>query len=117
MATTSLITNHRSLITEIRFWILKNKLEALLLCLILILGAFFRFYRISEYMTFLGDEGRDAIIVRRLLVHLDPILIGPRTSIGDMYLGPLYYYLIAPSLFLANFSPVGPSVFVALLGI
>ena len=68
-------------------------------------------------MTFLGDEGRDAIIVRRLLVNFDPILIGPGTSIGNMYLGPLYYYLIAPSLLLANFSPVGPSVFIAVLGV
>src|SRR3990172_3363735 len=117
MATTSLITNHRSLITEIRFWILKNKLEALLLCLILILGAFFRLYRISEYMTFLGDEGRDAIVVRRLLVDFDPILVGPGTSIGNMYLGPLYYYMMAPALLLANFSPVGPAIMIALLGI
>src|SRR3989304_4171292 len=117
MATTSLITNHRSLITEIRFWILKNKLEALLLCLILILGAFFRLYRISEYMTFLGDEGRDALVVRRLLVDFDPILVGPGTSIGNIYLGPLYYYMMAPALLLANFSPIGPAVMVALLGV
>lgn len=80
-------------------------------------GAFFRLYKITGYMTFLGDEGRDAIVVRRLLVNGDPILIGPGTSIGNMYLGPLYYYLIAPSLLLANFSPVGPSLFVAVVGI
>src|SRR3970282_1530713 len=98
-------------------WIKNNKKEAMLLGLILILGAFFRLYRISEYMTFLGDEGRDAIVVRRLLVHFDPILVGPGTSIGNMYLGPLYYYLIAPFLFLANFSPAWPSVMVALIGV
>lgn len=68
-------------------------------------------------MTFLGDEGRDAIIVRNLLVHADPILIGPGTSVGGMYLGPLYYYFMAPFLLLANFSPVGPAIGVALLGI
>ncbi|MEK7168629.1 MAG: glycosyltransferase family 39 protein [Patescibacteria group bacterium] len=68
-------------------------------------------------MTFLGDEGRDAIIVRNLLVNFDPILIGPGTSVGSMYLGPLYYYFMAPFLFLSNFSPVGPAVGVALLGV
>src|SRR3990172_10520288 len=109
-----LITNYKSQITK---WVKENRLEAFWLAVILIIGAFFRLYRIDEYMTFLGDEGRDAIIVRRLLVNFDPILIGPRTSIGDMYLGPLYYYLIAIPLLLANFSPVGPSVFVALLGV
>jgi len=105
------------LINKIRLWIKDNPREAFLIFIILLIGASFRLYRIGEYMIFLGDEGRDAIIVRRLLVNFDPILIGPRTSIGDMYLGPLYYYLIAIPLLLANFSPVGPSVFVALLGV
>lgn len=105
------------MIEKIKNWVYNNRIEAFWLSLILLAGAIFRLYRIDEYMTFLGDEGRDAIIVRRLLVDFDPILIGPGTSIGNMYLGPLYYYLIAPFLFLANFSPVGPSVMVALMSI
>ena len=62
-----------------------------LLISILIIGAFLRLYKIDGYMTFLGDEGRDVIIVRNLLVNADPILIGHGTSVGGMYLGPLYY--------------------------
>lgn len=106
-------------IYDLRFkkWVKENHWEAVFLILTLLVAAFLRLYRIGDYMTFLGDEGRDAIIVRRLLVDFDPILIGPGTSIGNMYLGPLYYYLIAPSLFLANYSPIGPSVFIALLGV
>lgn len=88
-----------------------------ILILILLAGSILRLYKISSYTTFLGDEGRDAIIVRNLLVHFDPILIGPGTSVGSMYLGPLYYYFMAPFLLLSNFSPVGPAVGVALLGI
>lgn len=98
---------------KIKLFLIKHKL----LVLILIIGAICRLYKIDQYLTFLGDEGRDVLIVRNLLVHADPILIGPGTSIGGMYLGPLYYYLIAIPLFLANFSPVGPAMFVALLGI
>lgn len=94
-------------------WVKSNRI----LVLILLIGAFLRLYNIEGYMTFLGDEGRDAIVVRNLLVHADPILIGPGTSIGEMYLGPLYYYFMAPFLLLANFSPVGPAVGVALLGV
>jgi len=101
----------------IRLWIKKNPAEFVFLLLIILLAAFLRLYRISEYMTFLGDEGRDVIIVRRLLVNFDPILIGPGTSIGNMYLGPLYYYMMAPALLLAGFSPVGPAVQIALLGV
>ncbi len=104
-------------LSRLKKFIGKNKSEVFILALILLLGAVLRLYRIDEYMTFLGDEGRDAIIVRRFLVNFDPILIGPGTSIGNMYLGPLYYYLIAPALLIAGFSPVGPSVFVALLGV
>lgn len=88
-----------------------------MLVVILVVGAFLRLYKIDQYMTFLGDEGRDVIIVRRLLVYFDPILIGPGTSIGNMYLGPLYYYMMALPLLVANFSPVGPAVLVALLGL
>ncbi len=105
------------IVLKIKNWIRQNPKEAIFLGVILLVGAFLRLYRISEYMTFLGDEGRDAIIVRRLLVNFDPILIGPGTSIGNMYLGPLYYYLMAPALFFANYSPVGPSVQIALLGV
>lgn len=103
--------------TDIRKWIFSNKLEFTLLVLILLAGALFRLYKIDQYMTFLGDEGRDAIIVRRLLVDFDLILVGPGTSIGNMYLGPLYYYMMAPFLLLFNFNPVGPAVMVALLGV
>lgn len=98
-------------------WTKEHRFEAILLFIIIAVAAFMRLYKIADYMTFLGDEGRDVIIVRRFLTELHPMLIGPGTSIGNMYLGPLYYYLIAPSLLLANFSPVGPAVFIALMGI
>jgi 4-amino-4-deoxy-L-arabinose transferase-like glycosyltransferase len=103
--------------SKIKNWVKENRQEAIVLGLILITGAFLRLGKIDQYMTFLGDEGRDAIIVRRIFTELHPPLIGPGTSIGNMYLGPLYYYLIAPFLLLFNFSPVGPSVEVALFGI
>ena len=109
--------NIQNIFRKSRAWVINNKLEALLLILVILTGAFMRLYKIDQYMTFLGDEGRDVIIVRRLLVNFDPILIGPGTSVGNMYLGPIYYYMIAPFLLLFNFSPVGPSVFIALLGI
>ena len=52
-------------IKTVKKWVLEHRLESVLVFLIIGLGAFFRFYRISEYMTFLGDEGRDAIIVMK----------------------------------------------------
>lgn len=105
------------MLKRVKKWIKANRGEALLLLVILVAAAFLRLYKIDQYMTFLGDEGRDVIIVRRLLVDFDPILVGPGTSIGNMYLGPLYYYMMAPALLFSNFSPVGPAVMIALLGV
>jgi len=96
---------------------LKISKELWLLGLILVVGAFLRLYKIDQYMTFLGDEGRDVIIVSRFIKHFDLMLVGPGTSVGNMYLGPLYYYLMVPALFLAGFSPVGPAVQIAILGV
>lgn len=94
-----------------------NYKELSIVFIILLIGGFLRLYRIGEYMTFLGDEGRDAILVRRFLVDFDLMLIGPGTSVGNMYLGPLYYYFTSIGLLIAGFSPVGPSIQVAIVGI
>ena len=84
---------------------------------ILILASFLRLYNISGYMEFLGDQGRDVTIIKDFWKNGNLFFIGPQTSIGNMYLGPFFYYLIAPSLLLANFSPVGPAIFIALLNV
>lgn len=89
----------------------------LILLMILMLGAFLRFYKIREYMTFLGDEGRDMLVVKRMIVDHKFTLLGPITSVGSMYMGPVYYYFMAPFLWLWNFDPVGPSIMVAIISI
>src|SRR5258706_4494423 len=97
-------------------FIKKNKSESLFIAFIIILALFLRLYRISEFMTFLGDEGRDVRIVRDLITKGNLVFIGPMTSVGNMYLGPLYYYMMAPALLLSGLNPVGPAIMVALLG-
>jgi len=107
----------KKIANTVKSWIKQNPREAAILLLIIVVGTFLRFYKIDEYMTFLGDEGRDAIVVRRLLSEQDLILVGPGTSIGNMYLGPLYYYMMAIPLFLAGYSPVGPAIQIAILSV
>lgn len=102
---------------KIKSWIKENPAEFWILIGIIIIGSFFRLYKIDQYMTFLGDEGRDVIIARRIFTELHPPLIGPGTSIGNMYLGPLYYYMMAIPLLLAGYNPVGPAIQIAILGI
>ena len=88
-----------------------------LILLIHFLASFLRLYKIADYAEFLGDQGRDLIIVRDFLKNGNLFFIGPQTSVGNMYLGPFYYYLIAPALLLANFHPLGPAIFIALISV
>lgn len=101
----------------IKKYIACSKEEVIFLVIILLIASFLRLWRIDEYLPFLGDEGRDVRVVRRFLVDFDLMFVGPRTSVGDMYLGPLYYYFMSPWLLLFRFSPVGPAVGVAFLNV
>ena len=87
------------------------------LILLTLIGGFFRLYRLEGALQFLGDQGRDALVMYRLLAQGDLPFIGPITSVGGFYLGPLYYYLMAPWLWLWRFNPVGPAAATAGLGI
>ncbi len=93
----------------------KNK-EFIIVLFLLILATFLRLYRIDGYMTFLGDEGRDALVVRDILQGRFTLL-GPTSSVGGFFLGPIYYYFMAPFLWLFNFDPVGPAIMVGLFGV
>ena len=68
-------------------------------------------------MTFLGDEGRDVLVVKRMIVDHKWTLLGPTASVGGFFMGPVYYYFMLPFLWVWNLSPVGPAVMVALFGI
>lgn len=88
-----------------------------LIIFLTVIGAVLRLYRLEASLQFLGDQGRDALILRNMLVNYDLPFIGPVTSVGSFFLGPLYYYLMAPFLFLANYNPVGPAIATAFIGI
>lgn len=67
-------------------------------------------------MTFLGDEGRDVLVVKGILEG-NLTLLGPRASAGDFFTGPIYYYMMTPFLWLWQYDPVGPAIMVGLFGI
>lgn len=88
-----------------------------LLAVILIVAAYLRLYNIAGYMTFLGDEGRDVMVVRKMIMTHRPTFLGPTASVGGFFLGPIYYYFILPFLWLWKLDPTGPAVMVALFGV
>lgn len=78
----------------------------LLLALILVASAFLRFYKLDQLLGFYYDQGRDALVVWRLLHEGKLFLVGPVTGIEGIFLGPFYYYLITPFYFFGRGSPV-----------
>ncbi len=103
------------MLTLLRGKHLKPTIQGLLIILVVLLGSFLRLYRLEETMMFQGDQGRDAIVVKRIIKDFDFTLLGPVTSVGNMYLGPLYYYFMAPWLWLTYPNPVGPAYGIALV--
>jgi len=103
------------MLLKLKAFVWKNY-PTIFIIIILLIAAFFRIYKISDYLTFLGDEGRDVMTVRGILQG-DFVFIGPRASAADFFTGPIYYYMMAPFLLLSNFNPVGPAIMIALLSV
>ena len=86
---------------------------------VVIIALVLRFWRIEVLTTFSGEEGKDFLIVRKIITqkHLTLLgpMIGPYNNVSQVFLGPAYYYLILLPLFLFNYNPIGPAIFVATL--
>ncbi len=97
-------------------WVKTHKVETIIILLILIIGGFFRFYEIGNFMHFGEDEARDAFMVRSIARDGDIQLLGPSISPGDQAfsLGPLYYYMLVPVYWLSGNSPMSGAVLVAI---
>lgn len=91
--------------------------QLILLAVVITVAIFFRFWQLKDYVVFLGDEGRDMIVMRNIFTEKKLPFLGPTASVGGFYLGPIYYWMAAPFLFLWHFDPVGPSYFVAVIGV
>lgn len=78
-------------------------------------AGFLRLWNLPATLEFWADQGRDALVAWGV-TRGDWALVGPSTSVGSMFLGPLYYYFMVPSLVLARFNPLGPAYAVAILG-
>ena len=94
---------------ELRF----HSLIYILLFLIFAMSLFVRVYRTQDLMGFYYDQGRDALTIWDLWHKGKPFLVGPVTGLHGIFLGPLFYYLIAPFYLIGNGNPVYPAVFLS----
>lgn len=82
----------------------------LLLLVIIIFGLYLRFHSIENIIPFNYDQGRDAWEVYDITQGKHTFK-GPRTGVGDFYLGPAYYYILAPFYIASSMDPMGANYF------
>lgn len=87
-----------------------------LLIIILIIGLFFRTYKIVERFEFAHDGDLYSWIVKDIVVDKHPRLIGQLTSVPGIYIGPLFYYLLVPFFLISRMDPIGAVIPITIIG-
>lgn len=95
--------------------IISHKIVYILLSFILIGATSIRIYNTQKILGFYYDQGRDALVIWDFLYNHKPFLIGPVTGLDGVYLGPLFYLILAPFYWIGKGNPVFPSMFLAIL--
>jgi len=90
-----------------KFWIV---------ALLLLVSLGVRVYQITNHTEFLGDQGRDALVIRELIMEGKWPVAGPTVGAG-YYTGPFYYYLIAPSFVLFKNNPIAPAIEMSIISV
>lgn len=95
---------------------MKHKRHILLFLFIVLLGIVIRFYRMGDLAVFLADQASDSTVVLNLL-HGKLTLLGPISSVGGFFNGPVVYYLMLPFYLVLNGHPIAGTLFQTTLSI
>ena len=88
----------------------------LVLFLIFCLALFLRFYRMDDLAVFLADQASDSTAGFNMTKG-KLTLLGPITSVGGFYNGPIVYYLMLPFYFVFKSEPIAGTFFQSILQI
>lgn len=80
--------------------------------LLLFATAIIHLWPVGNLTTFSGDQGYDFLNIKEILEGNLTLLgprIGPYTDKATLYLGPFYYFLLAPFLAIWRLDPIGAS--------
>ena len=84
---------------------------------ILVIAAFFLFYRLSDLMVFIGDQGWFYLSARDMLLTGKIPLVGITASHTWLHQGALWTYVLAIALWISHFNPVSGAYLTAGLGL
>src|SRR5260221_4690998 len=74
--------------------------------LFVLLGFLLRIWNFHNSLYFIYDQGRDAVALEKI-VSGHPVLVGPTTGLGGLFLVPLWYYISLPGFLLTGGNPYG----------
>lgn len=86
--------------------LIKGNYHKLVLILIIIICLFFRLYKFSNLFEYNHDEDLNAWVVKDIISDRHLRLIGYETRVPGIFIGPLYFYFLAPFYLLSNFNPL-----------
>lgn len=95
----------------------KSKQAIGVLFLILLISAWFRFYKLEELFFFSLDEEVIALHIRRITTLSHFPAIGVNAADTGLYVGPLYFYISAPLFYLLHNQPIAGAIIASLTGV
>lgn len=84
---------------------------------ILLISLFFRSYQAVERYRYGHDAELFSWIVKDIVVNHHPRLIGQLTSAPGIFIGPFFYYMLAPFFILFEMDPIGALIPVIAIGV
>lgn len=92
----------------------KKNQEATIIIWLFLLALFLRIFRLPDFIAYHQDQVRDLFYIKDYFSRGQIFLLGPKASVGNFFLPPFWYYLMAIGYFFSP-SPVIPAFIVALL--
>lgn len=94
----------------------RKTLLILFLAFLTSIALFLRLWKFSEWFLFMIDEDLTSFLIKRMLFEKKPLLVGLPFP-GEIYPGPLSYYMRAFVMILSGMNPLGQTVFSSLISI
>jgi 4-amino-4-deoxy-L-arabinose transferase-like glycosyltransferase len=90
---------------------------SLILVIILLIGLVFRIYNFEKSFIWEHDQDLYSWIAKDIVVNKHLRDVGQVTSVDGVFIGPLYYYIMAASYMLSNMNPLSAIVPTAIIGL
>ncbi|MFH0937375.1 MAG: glycosyltransferase family 39 protein [Candidatus Daviesbacteria bacterium] len=88
-----------------------------ILLLVLLLGLLLRTYKLEIFYSFGHDQDLSAWIAKDIIIDHHFRLIGQETSILGIFVGPLFYYLVAASFAIFKMNPLSAAAVTTIIGL